>query len=65
MIDLLTIGLTHALLLLGIWRLLGREDLDCDPGAGDDVAPSRLAPTPIHLPTIVPALHPSQDKSDA
>jgi hypothetical protein len=39
MIDLFSLGLTHALMLLVAWRLLGRDDLDRDeaqaaPGEG-------------------------------
>jgi hypothetical protein len=30
MIDLLSLGLTHALMLLAAWRLFGRDDLDSD-----------------------------------
>lgn len=31
MIDNLSIGLTHALLAILIWRLLSRNDLDVEP----------------------------------
>lgn len=31
MIDNLSIGLTHALLAILIWRLLSRNDLDIEP----------------------------------
>lgn len=31
MIDLFSLALTHGLLLLAAWRLLGRKDLDRDP----------------------------------
>jgi hypothetical protein len=39
MIDLFSLGLTHALMLLAAWRLLGRDDLDREearaaPGEG-------------------------------
>jgi hypothetical protein len=30
MIDLVSLGLTHALMLLAAWRLFGRDDLDSD-----------------------------------
>lgn len=30
MIDLLSLGLTHALLLIAAWRLVRRPDLDAD-----------------------------------
>jgi hypothetical protein len=30
MIDLLSLGLTHALMLLAAWRLFRRDDLDRD-----------------------------------
>ncbi|HTM96825.1 MAG TPA: hypothetical protein VL100_13570 [Croceibacterium sp.] len=49
MIDLFALGLTHALLALAAWRLMGRADLDgtsrndkrrarpaSEPEAGDD-----------------------------
>ena len=32
MIDLLSLGLTHALLLVAAWRLVRRPDLDEDAG---------------------------------
>ena len=35
MIDLLSLGLTHALMLLAAWRLFGRDDLDRDDVSGD------------------------------
>jgi hypothetical protein len=38
MIDLLSLGLTHALMLLAAWRLFGRADLDRDD-AGATRAP--------------------------
>jgi hypothetical protein len=31
MIDYLSLGLSHAVLLLAFWRLFGRDDLDRDP----------------------------------
>ena len=37
MIDLLSLGLTHALMLLAAWRLFGRDDLDGDDLGGDDL----------------------------
>lgn len=33
MIDLFSLALTHALLLLMVLRLMGRDDLDRDPEA--------------------------------
>lgn len=36
MIDLFSLALTHALLLLMMLRLMGREDLDRDPDAPTD-----------------------------
>ncbi len=30
MIDMLTLALTHGLMALAAWRLLGRDDLDSD-----------------------------------
>lgn len=32
MIDILTLALTHGLMAIALWRLLGRDDLDVDPG---------------------------------
>jgi len=34
MIDLFSLVLTHGLLMLAAWRLLGRKDLDRDPEPG-------------------------------
>lgn len=34
MIDLFSLALTHGLLMLAAWRLLGRKDLDREPEAG-------------------------------
>lgn len=31
MVDLFSLALTHAMLLLAAWRLFGRKDLDRDP----------------------------------
>lgn len=31
MVDLFSLALTHGLLMLAAWRLLGRKDLDRDP----------------------------------
>ena len=36
MIDLLSLGLTHALLMIAAWRLVRRPDLDREPG---EIAP--------------------------
>ncbi|WP_419825797.1 hypothetical protein [Sphingomonas sp.] len=33
MIDLVSLGTTHALMLIALWRLLNRPDLDRDDGA--------------------------------
>jgi hypothetical protein len=33
MIDLFSLALTHGLLMLAAWRLLGRKDLDREPAA--------------------------------
>jgi len=33
MIDLFAIALSHGLIALAAWRLLGRDDLDADPPA--------------------------------
>ncbi len=41
MIDLFSLGLTHALLLLAAWRLVSRADLDREPAAPQE--PSRDA----------------------
>ena len=43
MIDYFALALTHGLLLLGAWRMLGRADLDreapVDPAAAPAVVP--------------------------
>ena len=31
MIDLFSLGVSHGLMLLALWHLLGRSDLDRDP----------------------------------
>ncbi len=40
MVDIFTLLLSHSLILLAAWRLMGRDDLDRDPdpGAGGDGA---------------------------
>ena len=35
MIDAFTLLLTHGLIFLTAWRLMHRDDLDCDPPASD------------------------------
>lgn len=37
MVDYFALGITHFLLALAAWRLMAREDLDCDPA--DTVPP--------------------------
>jgi len=39
MIDYLSLGLSHAVLLLAFWRLYQRDDLDRDPPAGEPPEP--------------------------
>ena len=46
MIDLFAIGLTHGLLLLGLWRLLGRDALDADPAPDSTAADAGPSPAP-------------------
>lgn len=45
MIDYFALALTHGLLLLGAWRMLGREDLDreepVDPATALPAEPAR------------------------
>ncbi len=41
MVDYFALGITHLLLALAAWRLLARDDLDCDP---DEAAPRPAAP---------------------
>lgn len=47
MIDYFALALTHGLLLLGAWRMLGRVDLDreepVDPAAAPPAEPARPA----------------------
>jgi hypothetical protein len=31
-VDIATLALTHGLMAIALWRLLWRDDLDCDPG---------------------------------
>jgi len=61
MIDYFALALTHGLLVIAFWRLLGRDDLDTEslgPGPGDE-APEETpaAPDPaarFRLPGRVP-----------
>jgi hypothetical protein len=39
LVDILSLALTHGLMAVALWRLLQRDDLDCD--AGDAVKPRR------------------------
>jgi hypothetical protein len=41
MIDLLSLGVTHVLMMLAAWRLFFRDDLDSDDTGAD--APRRAA----------------------
>lgn len=50
MIDYFSLALTHGLLLLAVWRLLRRQDLDVEaakadtpPGSGTPAPPVRRA----------------------
>lgn len=38
MVNILTILLTHVLMLVAAWRLLLRDDLDIDPAMADEGA---------------------------
>jgi len=41
MIDNFALVLTHGLILVAIWRLMSRADLDVDPVSGETVADER------------------------
>jgi hypothetical protein len=45
LVDLFTLALTHGLMAIALWRLLWRDDLDCDPGV-EVVRPRRWARKP-------------------
>lgn len=51
MVDILSLVLSHGLLALAAWRLLMRNELDVDPGDGDDrrraVRKDALPDTPV------------------
>ncbi len=36
MVDYFALGITHFLLALAAWRLMARDDLDCDPADTDN-----------------------------
>ena len=38
MIDLFSLAVSHGLMMLAAWRLLGRDDLDRDPEGGEAAA---------------------------
>lgn len=38
MIDAVSILLTHGLIMLAVWRMLARDDLDVEPEPSDDDA---------------------------
>ena len=44
MIDYFALALTHGLLLLGAWRMLGRVDLDREEPVDPAAAPAEAAP---------------------
>ena len=41
MIDNFSLALTHGLMLLAVWRLIRRPDLDHEASPRDQVAPKR------------------------
>jgi len=43
MVDNFALVLTHGLILLAVWRLMTRADLDVEPDGGESV----VAPDPI------------------
>lgn len=47
MIDYFAILLTHGLMGLAAWRLLQRDDLDCDPGEEAHKRPVRRPPPSV------------------
>jgi hypothetical protein len=36
MIDYFALALTHGLIALALWRMLQRDELDLEPGAGEN-----------------------------
>jgi hypothetical protein len=40
MIDLFSLAVSHGLMMLAAWRLLGRDDLDREPDDGATPAPA-------------------------
>lgn len=40
MIDLFSLAVSHGLMMLAAWRLLGRDDLDRDPDPNAPPAPA-------------------------
>ncbi len=44
MIDNFSLGLTHGLLLLAVWVLLRRPDLDREEAPRDDTKPAKRSP---------------------
>ncbi len=49
MIDNLSLGISHGLILVALWRLLSRPDLDRDDVAPPSSATSRWAGLPTFL----------------
>ncbi|WP_168176436.1 hypothetical protein [Novosphingobium sp. PC22D] len=47
MIDMFALVLTHGLMLIAIWRLLSREDLDREGAAASDKRRARAAMKPL------------------
>jgi hypothetical protein len=47
MIDYFALGLTHALLLLGAWRMIQRADLDRDEPVGPAATAPEAEPKPV------------------
>ncbi len=50
MIDYFSLALTHGLLLLAVWRLLRRPDLDVEAAAANDAAGSGRPGPPVRRP---------------
>ena len=46
MIDLFSLAVSHGLMMLAAWRLLGRDDLDRDPDGPAAAAVPAAEPAP-------------------
>lgn len=45
MIDYFALALTHGLLAIAVWRMLGRDDLDLEPETDSDIPAECAADT--------------------